>query len=226
MAWQAAVDKFSLETVGEVQILQAKADTQTNTLQSKIANGSFGDAKVIKTFGAGSTDSVDYEVIASGTLAVALGTVNADGVLLNNITIGTSAAGAPTVKASGEFINDDAETGPIYTLASLAITPLHHPQIIGLAFTWTGDDCDIQDCTYTAKCNISRGTVEGDTKGWGINGGIEEVTGSWECTGAAVPAITPATGWIITAPLSGGNPDAGYTTWTITLQKVLAATRA
>jgi len=221
MGWQAAADKFGIAGT----VLEAKSDGKSATLQNKLATGQYGDVVAIKAFGPGSTENVDYEVILAGTIAAALGIINADGIMLNSIAIGTSAGGAPTVKGAGEFIKTGAVTDPTYVLSGLAITPLHHSQIMASAFTWVGVDVEIKDCSYTAKCTISRGTVEGNTRGFGIGGGIEEVSASFDGFGIAAPVITAGEGWTITTPVGETNPDSDYTKYTVTLQRKLDATR-
>lgn len=73
--------------------------------------------------------------------------------------------------------------------------------------------------------SISEATKDGVTIAHDLTDGRIEVTGTIQVSDASygTPALSCASGWTITAPLTQTNPDSDYPTYTFTIVKYLTA---
>ena len=170
--------------------------------------------------------SAVYNVIAAGELSLVLGSVNTVGtdvVVLLGCDISTSAASAPEVTLSGESIQTGGTASSTVTLPAITLSPRHKAQILAGAFTLTGGaGCDLTACSLSARANLTRATVEGETVAHDVSGCEMVVTGTIIQTGAAAPTIEAGDGWTLTTPKSKANPDEGYIEWTFECSKGVA----
>jgi len=168
-----------------------------------------------------------YNVEAGGDLSLVLGSVNTVGtdvVVLLGCDISTSAASAPEVTLSGESIQTGGTASSTVTLPAIALSPRHKAQILAGAFTLTGTGCNLTSCSLSARANITRATVSGNTVAHDVSGAEIVVSGTVQQTGATAPTIGAGAGWDLTTPESKANPDEGYIEWTFEATKAAAST--
>ena len=168
-----------------------------------------------------------YTVEAAGDLAFVLGTVNTVetmAVVLLGCEISTGAATPPEVTLSGESIQSGGTASSTITLPAITLSPRHKAQPLADAFTFSGAGCDLTACSLSARANLTRATVEGETVAHDVSGCEMVVTGTIIQTGAAAPTIEAGDGWTLTTPKSKANPDEGYIEWTFECSKAVAGT--
>ena len=167
-----------------------------------------------------------YNVIGAGDLSLVLGSVNTvdtDVVVLLGCDISTSAASAPEVTLSGESIQTGGTASSTVTLPAITLSPRHKAQFLAGAFTLTGAGCNLTSCSLSARANITRATVSGDTVTHDVSGAEIVVSGTVQQTGDTKPTIAAADGWELTKPKSRENPDEGYIEWTFEATKAAAS---
>ena len=209
-------------------VIGLKSSTENRDYAVKqTATDARGDIVARDVCGERISPSAVYNVIAAGDLSLVLGSVNTvdtDVVVLLGCDISTSAASAPEVTLSGESIQTGGTASSTVTLPAITLSPRHKAQILAGAFTLTGTGCNLTSCSLSARANITRATVEGETVAHDVSGCEMVVTGTVQQTGATAPTIEASTGWTLTTPKSKANPDEGYIEWTFEATKAAAST--
>lgn len=213
---------------GSSTVIGLKSSTENRDYAVKqTATDERGDIVARDLAGERISPSGVYNVIAAGDLSLVLGSVNTvdtDVVVLLGCDISTSAASAPEVTLSGESIQSGRTASSTVTLPAITLSPRHKAQILAGAFTLTGAGCNLTSCSLSARANITRATVSGDTVAHDVSGAEIVVSGTVQQTGAAAPTIAAAEGWELTTPQSRSNPDEGYIEWTFECSKAAAST--
>jgi hypothetical protein len=211
---------------GSSKVIGLKSSTENRDYAVKqTATDERGDIVARDLAGERISPSAVYNVKAAGDLSLVLGSVNtvdADVVVLLGCDISTSAASAPEVTLSGESIQTGGTASSTVTLPVIALSPRHKAQILAGAFTLTGAGCDLTACSLSARANLTRATVEGETVAHDVSGCEMVVTCTIIQTGAAAPTIEAGAGWTLTTPKSKANPDEGYIEWTFECSKAVA----
>ena len=221
--WSNAVDYVGLADTALVLV----SSTENRTSKTAEATDARGDIIARTVFGEGATPSCDYTLANDLSKAISLGTVTTvgtDKVVLKSISIKTSAGKAPEISANGETIQAAGTVSSTISLGTVAASTRHKAQIIGAAFTLAGTGCDLNDCTYTAECNLTKATKDGDCIAHDVSGGKVTVTATIVQSGSTKPTITAGEGYDMTAPVSVSAPDESYETVTVTLTKSLVGT--
>ena len=223
MAFSTPVDYVGLADTALTLI----SSTENKTAQTKEAVNDRGDIVAREVFGEQKTPSSDYKLAANLSKTITLGdltTVGTDKVILKSISIKTSAGKAPELSANGITIQAAGTVSSTVDLGTVVCSVRHKAQIIDSAFTLSGTGADLNECTYTADCDVTTATKEGDVISHDVSGAKATVSATIVQSGSAVPVITAGTNWDITAPLTVSNPDSDYPSWTVTLVKSLEST--
>jgi len=212
---------------GTSTVIGLKSSTENRDYAVKVtATDERGDIVARDLAGERISPSAVYNVKAAGDLSLVLGSVNTvdtDVVVLLGCDISTSAASAPEVTLSGESIQTGGTASSTVTLPAIALSPRHKAQILAGAFTLTGAGCNLTSCSLSARANITRATVSGDTVAHDVSGAEIVVSGTVQQTGATPPTIEAGSGWELTTPESKANPDEGYIEWTFECSKAAAS---
>lgn len=171
--------------------------------------------------------TANYRVIAAGSIDVDMGTVNTVAsvvYLLSGLNIKTSAGAPPEVTKTGESLQAGATVSSTIDVGAITISPRHKAQILASAFTLSGADCKLVECSLDVKCNVTRATKDGETLAHDVSGASIMVSGTVRQYGATEPTITAESGWEFDQNPTDTNPDEGYTEWTFTLVKDLTST--
>ena len=212
---------------GTSTVIGLKSSTENRDYAVKqTATDERGDIVARDLAGERISPSAVYNVIAAGELSLVLGSVNTVetmAVVLLGCEISTGAATPPEVTLSGESIQSGGAASSTITLPAIALSPRHKAQILAGAFTLTGAGCNLTSCSLSARANITRATVEGETVAHDVSGCEMVVTGTIIQIGAAAPTIAAANGWELTTPKSKANPDEGYIEWTFEATKAVAS---
>ena len=213
---------------GSSTVIGLKSSTEGRDYAVKLtATDERGDIVARDLAGERISPSGVYNVIAGGDLSLVLGSVNTVGtdvVVLLGCDISTSAAAAPEVTLSGESIQTGGTASSTVTLPAITLSPRHKAQILAGAFTLAGAGCNLTSCSLSARANITRATVSGDTVTHDVSGTEIVVSGTVQQTGATAPTIEAGVGWDLTTPESKANPDEGYIEWTFEATKAAAST--
>ena len=213
---------------GSSTVIGLKSSTENRDYAVKqTATDERGDIVARDLAGERISPSGVYNVIAGGDLSLVLGSVNTvdtDVVVLLGCDISTSAASAPEVTLSGESIQTGGTESSTVTLPPMTLSPRHKAQILAGAFTLAGNGCNLTSCSLSARANITRATVAGDTVTHDVSGTEIVVSGTVQQTGATAPTIEAEEGWTMTTPESKDNPDEGYIEWTFECSKAAAST--
>ena len=208
-------------------VIGLKSSTENRDYAVKVtATDERGDIVARDLAGERISPSAVYNVIAAGELSLVLGSVNTVetmAVVLLGCEISTGAATPPEVTLSGESIQSGGAASSTITLPAIALSPRHKAQILAGAFTLTGAGCNLTSCSLSARANITRATVEGETVAHDVSGCEMVVTGTIIQIGAAAPTIEAGDGWTLTTPKSKANPDEGYIEWTFECSKAVAS---
>jgi len=223
MAFSVPVDYVGLADTA----LILKSSTENRTAQTAEAKDARGDFIAREVFGESATPSSEYVLATDLSKAITLGTVTtvgSDKVVLKSFSIKTAAGQAPTVSANGETIQAAGTVSSTIAAGTITCSVRHKAQILDGAFTLSGDGCSLNACDYTAECELTKATVEGEIKAHDVSGGRATVTATIVQSGATAPTITAGTDWDMTTPKSVTSPDGDYETWTVTLTKSLEGT--
>ena len=211
---------------GSSTVIDLKSSTEGRDYAVKVtATDARGDIVARDLAGERISPSGVYNVIADGNLSLMLGSVNTVetmAVVLLGCEISTGAATPPEVTLSGESIQSGGAASSTITLPAIALSPRHKAQILAEAFTLTGAGCNLTSCSLSARANITRATVEGETVAHDVSGCEMVVTGTIIQIGAAAPTIEAGDDWTLTTPKSKANPDEGYIEWTFECSKAVA----
>ena len=204
-------------------VIGLKSSTENRDYAVKVtATDERGDIVARDLAGERISPSAVYNVKAAGELSLVLGSVNTVetmAVVLLGCEISTGAASAPEVTLSGESIQTGGTASSTVTLPAITLSPRHKAQILAGAFTLTGKGCNLTSCSLSARANITRATVSGDTVTHDVSGTEIVVSGTVQQTGDTKPTIAAANGWELTTPQSKENPDEGYIEWTFEATK-------
>lgn len=228
MAFIAKPDYFVLATSISGS-LSLKSSSLNKSASVAEATDEKGDVVAEEVFGEQSAPSVAYELkddldLDDITLG-AVTTVDGKAYVLSSVAFNTAPAGVPELQCSGEQVETGATTANSTTIELPAITlkKWHDAQIIGSAFTLGGSGCYLNGCNYTARCDVTKATVDGNIVAHDVQNGRIEVQVTIVQTGSTAPTITPGSNWIITSPLTTDNPDEDYPTWNCTLTMYLSS---
>ena len=230
MAFIAKPDYFGLSTADDTKdSLSLKSSSLNKSASVAEATDEKGDVVAEEVFGEQSAPSVTYELKddldLSDILLGAVKTVDGKPYALSSVSFNTAPAGVPEVQCSGEQVETDATTENSTTieLPELSLKKWHDAQILGSAFTLGGTGCYLNGCNYTARCDVTKATVDGTIVAHDVQNGRIEVQATIVQTGSTAPTVTAGQGWVITSPLTTDNPDEDYPTWTVTLTKYLTS---
>ena len=114
-----------------------------------------------------------------------------------------------------------------YTVDDLSVDTTRHAQTFG-AFEYTESvSCALQSSTFTAQCDISPATVNGEPVASDSTAGLETVAVTfWSDSDTVAPDVTLKTGWRQTADWTCTGADAAMFVWTATFTKYLKAVAA
>ena len=166
MAFIAKPDYFGLAT-SQSGSLSLKSSSLNKSASVAEATDEKGDVVAEEVFGEQASPSVTYELKAdlalSGIKLGAVTTVDSKPYVLLSIGFNTAPAGVPEVQCSGEMVETGATTANSTTISlpSLTLQKWHDAQILGLAFTLSGTGCYLNGCNYSAKCDVTKATVDG-----------------------------------------------------------------
>ena len=212
---------------GTSKVIGLKSSTENRDYAVKVtATDERGDIVARDLAGERISPSGVYTVEAAGDLEFVLGTVNTVetmAVVLLGCEISTGAATPPEVTLSGESIQSGGTASSTVELPAITLSPRHKAQILAGAFTLTGTGCNLTSCSLSARANLTRATVEGETVTHDVSGCEMVVTGTIIQTGADAPTIEAVAGWTLTTPKSKANPDEGYIEWTFEVTKAAAS---
>ena len=221
--FSAPVDYFG-QSGSSVLVLKSSTEGRDFAVKATAVNAR-GDIIARDVCGERISPSGVYTVEEAGDLAFVLGTVNTVetmAVVLLGCEISTGAATPPEVTLSGESIQSGGTASSTITLPAITLSPRHKAQPLAGAFTFSGASCDLTACSLSARANLTRATVEGETVAHDVSGCEMVVTCTIIQTGAAAPTIEAGVGWTLTTPKSKANPDEGYIEWTFECSKAVA----
>lgn len=189
------------------------------------AHNEKGDIVAQDTCGETSAPNCSFVLKGDTTIStVKLGNPNGTGgkkYAVTSFNIDTSAGSPPSVSVSGEEVPSASTQDCYYDVPSATIKVCHHAQILWSAFTLTGAGCYLTNASYSAQCNLSKATKDGDTIAYDVTEGVITVNVTIQQTGTTSPSLGAGSDWTITSPLTCSNPDADYPSWTATLTKTL-----
>lgn len=224
MSFKTKTDYFGLSSISGLKIVASSENKSASTAEAKDENGF-----VVAThmYGVKSSPACDYVITSDVTMTdIILGSVvSADGhnYCLGEITINTAAGTAPTLAASGSQIEDGTATDSCTAeMPTVQVNGLHHAQTFG-AFTLSGTGAHLTQCTFAATTTVSTADKDGEPLAHDIVDGRCTVNGTIQVSDSAygIPTVTPASGWVMSAPLTETNPDSDFPTYTFTLTKYL-----
>lgn len=229
MAFQNKTDYCGLGSVSGLELKSCSTGKSAQFLEKSGANGAI---VATEYFGETASPSCEYAVSADVTLSsITLGSgiafETSKQVALQSVSISTTAGDMPTVSASAVQIeNGTTHTeGTVckFTLPSLSLDCSAHAQDFG-AFTLTGTDCVLQDCSLEASADVVTSLVNGVPMASDAVSGKIVVSATIGKYGTVVPTVTTTTGWIQSAPLECSDPDSDFPTYTISFEKILTVT--
>jgi len=239
------IDYFGLVAQSNPK-LKVKSSAENRSKQSASGANSYGDIKVVDSYGETSEPSAEYDVIADMTQATfpKLGTVSTVAgiekpVVFGSVTINTSNGANPTVSASGSMVQTGAATLREYTLPTMSLTARHRAQDFLGAVTISKvsgqttaaasdvDDYGLESVSATFPIEITKAMPKGEVVNYDLHGGTATATYTmnWYAATAPVIALSAAAttaGYTISTPVSKADPEGGYTqyTWTVSLPLV------
>lgn len=230
MAFIAKPDYFGLSTANATKdSLSLKSSSLNKSASVAEATDEKGDVVAEELFGEQAAPSVSYELKDDLDLDdIILGAVNtfdSKKFVLSSISFSTSPGSVPEIQCAGEQVEDGATTENSTTieLPELTLHKWHDAQILGDAFSISGNGCYLNRCNYSIKCDVTKATVNGVIVAHDVQNGRIEVQATIVQSGSTAPTVTAASGWTITSPLTTDNPDEDYPTWTVTLTKYLSS---
>ena len=230
MAFIAKPDYFGLSTANATKdSLSLKSSSLNKSASVAEAKDDKGDVVAEEVFGEQASPSATYELkddldLDDITLG-AVTTVDSKPYVLSSVSFNTAPAGVPEIQCGGEQVEPGATTANSTTieLPEMTLKKWHDAQILGSAFTLSGTGSYLNGCNYSAKCDVTKATVDGTIVAHDVQNGRIEVQATIVQTGSTAPTVTAAQGWVVTSPLTTDNPDEDYPTWTVTLTKYLTS---
>ena len=205
-----------------------------HTRQTAEAEDAHGDIAAREVYGEAYAPSCTYKVKAdiAASKWPALGTVIASPgggvgapVMISEIEVTTGAGSEPQVKISGVGVEAGATTGRTFPLAAIgALSKLCMAQLLGSCCTVSGGN--VTGCTLNARCEAHPVEVGGTAVASDCWGGRMVARVSISSPAGTAPAVTPGSGWDLTAPPARGDSDGGFQSWECALAKTIAATEA
>lgn len=229
MAFQNKTDYCGL---GSVSGLELKANSLGKSAQFLEKSGQNGSIVATELFGQVASPSCDYAVsgdVALSSISLGSGILfdTTHQVALSSVTINTTAGDMPTVSASAVQIEDGTThtEGTVckYSLPSIALDCAAHAQDFD-AFTLTGTDCVLQECSLEASADIVTSMVNGEPKASDAVAGKIVVSATIGKYGTAVPTVAAKSGWVQSSALDCSDPDSDFPTYTVSFEKILTAT--
>ena len=197
------------------------------TIQEVTGPNKRGDIVASDYYGAQSTPSNTYSLkgdvdIAANIVPGELITDGSDKFIVTGAALTTSNGAAPTLTVNYASVDASATQGEQYTLPACTLGVEHESQILFGAFELSGSDCHVLDCSATISSTLTRSP---DAEGvyTTIHGVMIDVTATIDAYGATAPTVTPAEDWNIVNPLTQGEGDKSYQTYSVTLRKYLTS---
>ncbi len=247
--FNSGIDYFGLVTASSGK-LAITASNENRTKQSASGANSYGDIKVVDSYGETAAPSADYTVVDEltssdfphlGTVQTVSGIENP--VVRGGLTISTQSGQAPTVSMTGQMVQSGATQLRDYELPSgIVILPRHRAQdfISAIDFKKEGatasadpvaasdvDDYGLESVSGSFPIEITIAQPKGETKNYDLHGGEATVTYTMNWYSDKKPVITLkstaiSAGYTMSAPVSKACPEGGYTqyTWTVSLALV------
>ena len=225
MSWNSKTDYCGLAVADKIICKGANGNRAGQYLEKTGQHGAICATKLYGTKNASPNN--EYTVADDATLAIVLGSVAAvDGnkYMLQSVSVGTGSATEPTLSATAVQVEDGATTGNRFAVPSLSLSADDIAQILFGAFTLSGDGCELTQCNAEIGCTVGLHTVNGDPVASDPHTAHIQLSVTVLQTGDEAPAVTPADGWELSAPLTCNDPDADLPTWTCSLSKALEKT--
>lgn len=232
MAFPAKTDYFGLATSlsSSLSLKNSSLNDSTNVVEAQDEKGDVVAEEVLDPVASPSVtyevkDDVDLDDITLGAVHTIGTGASARAFAIESVSFNTAPATVPELTVSGQEVESGATTANSTTieLPSVTLKKWHDAQIIGSAFELSGTGCYLQGCNYTVRGDISKATVNGKCVAHDIQNGRIECQATIAKTGTTAPTVTPATGWIVTSPLTIDEPDENYPTYTVTFTKYLTS---
>lgn len=229
MSFRVKQDYFGLSTGQNSHFVITSSD-ENKSASTAQAQDDKGDVVAIMTYGETSAPSCSYVLSGDASTGdVKLGDDISSGnkkYVITDLSISTGAGTPPSITVSGEEVPDGSHCSLYcyYNVPSETIDCCHHAQaLFGLSWTGIGTGFYVTQANYSASCELTKATKDGETVSYDITNGTITAQITIQGTGTdSRPSFNAPTGWVITSPLSLSNPDSGYDTWSISLQKTLS----
>lgn len=156
--FNAGIDYFGLEETTN-NALKVKSSAENRSKQSASGANSYGDIKVVDSWGETAAPTAEYQVVSectSASFADIGGTILEAGngfdkpLCFGGLSVSTSNGTAPTMSANGQLVQAGATRLRKYSPVGFRVLPRHRAQdFVG---TWSGD-------TFTPCMSIKKGSV-------------------------------------------------------------------
>ena len=156
--FNAGIDYFGLEEATS-NALKVKSSAENRSKQSASGANSYGDIKVVDSWGETAAPTAEYQVVSectSASFADIGGTIIEAGngfdkpLCFGGISVSTSNGTAPTMSANGQLVHVGATRLRKYSPVGFRVLPRHRAQdFVG---TWSGE-------TFTPCMSIKKGSV-------------------------------------------------------------------
>ena len=156
--FNAGIDYFGLETATS-NALKVKSSAENRSKQSASGANSYGDIKVVDSWGETAAPTAEYQVVSectSASFADIGGTILEAGngfdkpLCFGGLSVSTSNGTAPTMSANGQLVQAGATRLRKYSPVGFRVLPRHRAQdFVG---TWSGE-------TFTPCMSIKKGSV-------------------------------------------------------------------
>ncbi len=232
MSFPAKTDYFGLATSlsSSLTLKNSSLNDSANVVEAQDEKGDVVAHEVLDPAASPSVtyevkDDVDLDDITLGAITTIGTGAAARAFAIESVSVNTAPATVPELTVSGQEVEAGATTATSTTieLPEVSLLRWHDAQIIGEAFALSGTGCYLQSCNYTVRGDISKATVNGKCVAHDIQNGRIECQATIVKSSTTVPTVTPATGWVITSPLTIDEQDEQYPTYTVTLTKYLTS---
>ena len=229
MSFRVKKDYFGLSTGQNSKFVITSSD-ENKSASTAEAQDDKGDVVAIMTYGETSAPSCSYVLRGDAqTGTINMGTeIQSDTkhYVITELSISTAAGTPPSITVTGEEVPTGSHCSEYcyYNVPSESIECCHHAQaLFGLSWSGIGSGFYVTQANYSVSCELTKATKDGETVSYDITNGTISAQITIQGTGTdTTPTFTAPTGWVITSPLSLSNPDSGYDTWSISLQKTLS----
>lgn len=237
--YNKAIDYFALESASS-NALKLKSSAENRSIQTASGANTYGDVKVVDTYGETAAPSAEYDVVAAlahdpsaaGTTLVTLGTVNsptgiANPVVLGSLSISTQNGSAPSISASGQMVQSGAVQLRAYKLPAFTLSPRHRAQdFLGLVSIKKGssaasaiDDYGLESVNAQFPIAFTLAQPQGVVMNYDIHGDMATVDYTMNWYSGTEPTIeltqaATALGATMASVANRADPDNGYTQYT------------